>query len=117
MRLLAQRLDDDFSTKENVVEKIKNLQSLVKNTYVSQLSWTKWLEGHTRREQELTQLVAKQKTQLDQHKESLDDLYELTKAKANRLELDKFRGDLQRYCLYEDLKELHAKVLPPINQF
>jgi len=44
-------------------------------------------------------------------------LYELTKAKAMRSELGKLREDLVRYCMYEDLKELYAKVLPAIDDF
>jgi len=34
-----------------------------------------------------------------------------------RSELGKLREDLVRYCMYEDLKELYAKVLPAIDDF
>ena len=50
LRLLRKRMEDEFSTKENVIEKVKTLQSLVKNTYVTQLSQQHWLEGHNKRE-------------------------------------------------------------------
>ena len=55
--------------------------------------------------------------QIEGNKDSIDNLYELTKAKALRSELEKLRSGLLRYCLYDDLKELHSKVVPSIDMF
>ena len=45
------------------------------------------------------------------------DLKDKLKTKAEKFEVNKIRIDLERFALYEDYKELHAKVLPPIDMF
>ena len=49
------------------------------------------------------------------NKKSIDDL-ELKK--VAKKDFQNMKNELKdRYCLYDDLKELYDKVLPPIKQF
>jgi len=62
-------------------------------------------------------LLAKHTDAIETNKDSIENLYELTKAKALRSELEKLRSGMLRYCLYDDLKELHNKVVPSIDMY
>ena len=90
---------------------------MVQDTYVSRETQNKWLDRYDKQDQANATLLTKHSEQIEANEEAIDNLYELTKAKAMRSELGKLREDLVRYCMYEDLKELHAKVLPAIDDF
>lgn len=75
------------------------------------------MDRYHKQDQANTVLLTKHSEQIEANEEAIENLYELTKAKAMRSELGKLREDLVRYCMYEDLKELYAKVLPAIDDF
>ena len=100
-----------------VDSKLADLATMVQDTYVSRETQNKWLDRYHKQDQANTTLLTKHSEQIEANEEAIDNLYELTKAKAMRSELGKLREDLVRYCMYEDLKELYAKVLPAIDDF
>lgn len=117
MEAINDLLKSEYDKNTVVDSKLADLATMVEKTYVSRDTWNKWLEIQRKQQEADTATSTKHSEQIEANEEAIENLYELTKAKALRSELGKLREDLVRYCMYEDLKELYAKVLPAIDDF
>jgi len=107
-------MERDYTTNESMEVKLKFLKKNISDTYTLIKTTERFEERYETYEEKIARALEKDQERFRGLDGDLMNIREVMKTKADNYDLNVLKESCDRFALYDDLKTLHNKCLPPL---
>jgi hypothetical protein len=111
---VAVKMDRDFATIEMLEAKLKFLKKNVSETYTLIKTTERFEERYEQQHEKIVQQLMKDQDAFNVHTNDIRQIHEKMKIKCDNYDFNMLKESCERFALYDDLRELYNKCLPPL---